>query len=53
VDCDENKNIILAGRYQPSPDDVSLRATETISEVWPTEPSSDFVSVFVRLPTSQ
>jgi hypothetical protein len=55
VDYSANQEIILAGKYQPNPDEGvgPFCGHETISEVWPEKPSSGFINVFVRLPSSQ
>jgi hypothetical protein len=50
-----NRDIVLAGEYQPNADeeDGPLVGIETISKVWPMKPPSGYLNIFIRLPASQ
>ena len=55
VEISTIEDSILAGNYQPNANEEEgpFVGSKKLSEVWPMRPPSDYLSIFVRLPTSQ
>jgi hypothetical protein len=44
------RDLISAGRYRPPSDHQLLNALDTLSNVWPVQPPSNHLHIFVDLP---